>query len=204
MTGPTRSLTVALLCLAVGAMAGDLEPNAPPGPTMKSLNEIPPTWSQRLAADNGSTNPLTLGCGSSRFECIWWEGSPISLPSAVLDRETGLVWERSPEYPDEPWDLAVSLCHVLEKGDRLGWRLPTVEELASLIDPTQSAPALPDGHPFLNIHSGSQETYWTQTIHAGATGSWWFASFEDAELNVSSSGLRYVWCVRGGHGSNAY
>src|SRR5262245_21794109 len=68
--------------------------------------------------------------------------------AAVLDRETGLVWERSPAFGPTDWQLANLQCHSLgsprgsRPSTRMGWRLPSVEELASLVDPTQSNPTL--------------------------------------------------------------
>src|SRR5215813_4773335 len=50
--------------------------------------------------------------------------------AAVLDRETGLVWERSPAFVDATdWQLANVQCHSLGSGTRftstrMGWRLP--------------------------------------------------------------------------------
>ena len=46
-------------------------------------------------------------------------------------------------------------------GNRTGWRLLTVEELSSLIDPSQSAPALPTGHPFVNVPATKE--WWSST-----------------------------------------
>jgi hypothetical protein len=200
-----RSLFVVIFvaaCFPVVVSAGNLEPSAPPGPTMKSFNEIPPAWSLRLDSTNGSSLPSQLGCNSSRFKCIWYEGTPLTTPQAVLDMETGLVWERSPEYPNEPWELAVRYCHILEVGGRKGWRLPTVEELASLVDSSQSSPALPEGHPFYGLHFAPADTYWTQTRDVELNTSVWFVSLADGSVNAQTiSGLRYVWCVRGGHGT---
>ena len=44
----------------------------------------------------------------------------------------------------------------------MGWHLPTIEELSTLVDPTVPAPgsALPAGHPFTNIIASS---YWSTT-----------------------------------------
>ena len=39
-------------------------------------------------------------------------------------------------------------------GGRGGWRLPTVEELRSLIDLRRAIPALPSGHPFIKCAVG--------------------------------------------------
>jgi len=77
---------------------------------------------------------------------------------AVLDKETGLVWERSWDqasylelgkmpvlraYPKTPfWALGLpvaggfgmaSYCYQKQVGGRKGWRLPTIEVLLSLV-----------------------------------------------------------------------
>ena len=72
-------------------------------------------------------------------------------PQAVLDHETGLVWQRTPHEPREfEWHVARRLCRTENTGGRQGWRLPSVEELSSLLDlaPASSDPGLPSGHPF--------------------------------------------------------
>jgi hypothetical protein len=93
-------------------------------------------------------------------------------------------------------------------GDRFGWRLPTVEELASLVD--DSTPlfslALPDGHPFSNVQT---TLYWSATTFAPDTSKAWRVSFNqtgtpqvdrNAAVAKSSAGGGLVWCVRGGQG----
>lgn len=202
MTRIFFSVLIIALIATGPAVAGDLEPSDPPGPTMKSLNEVPPTWSRRLDSTNGSINVLFLGCGSSRFECIFSSGSLVPLPTAVLDNETGLVWDRSPSPDVWRWDSAVRRCHIREVGGRYGWRLPTVEELASLLDPSQTSPSLPEGHPFLNSHVGPNNTYWTQTTDSRYTTYAWFVEFDSGIVDADSKeGFRSSWCVRGGHGT---
>src|SRR5947208_11386244 len=77
--------------------------------------------------------------------------------AGVLDNETGLVWDRSPSLMKVVWDEAHDQCNGMALGGRKGWRLPTIQELASLVDPGQSDPALPGpsgaggGHPFINV-----------------------------------------------------
>jgi len=125
---------------------------------------------------------------------------------AVLDRETGLVWERSPVSAlGIGWFDAVSACESLIVVNRLGWRLPSVQELTSLVDPTQSNPALPPGNPFEGIASVFGNVFWTtNTVEADATaakavdfsaGS--ITQIGKIPLPLPRSGARFL-CVRGG------
>src|SRR4030095_1330601 len=89
---------------------------------------------------------------------------------AVLDRETGLVWERSPSTQTLAWPNARLFCAQKAVGGRGGWRLPAFNELASLVDPTVTNPGvlrLPAGHPFLNVQAAA---YWSATVFANQPG----------------------------------
>jgi hypothetical protein len=90
---------------------------------------------------------------------------------AVLDRETGVVWSRKTVAVTPFAGGIESACWGLVIGTRIGWRLPTVRELQSLVVlsvtlvPGQTL--LPVGHPFLvsptNSAGGSFE-YWANDI----------------------------------------
>jgi len=115
--------------------------------------------------------------------------------NAVLDRETGLVWERSPATTTNTWYNSLDACANLALGGRKGWRLPSVQELASLVDPSVTNPALPSGHPFLNVQSA---IYWAGAIRVAAAP--WVVNFSTGAVTFVSGtdGPHYAWCVRGG------
>ncbi|MCR4320424.1 MAG: DUF1566 domain-containing protein, partial [Candidatus Brocadiaceae bacterium] len=139
---------------------------------------VPPAWYQKLPA-------------SERFQLVLDN-------AAVLDKETGLVWEKSPDTTTRTWTSAIAYAYAKNVGNRKGWRLPTVEELASLVDPTQNNPALPSGHPFTNVQSLQ---YWSASTFAGNTSNAWYVHFLNGDaLNFNKLVGNYVWCVRGGHG----
>ena len=161
------AILTAMLIVPGMVKAGSLEPSAGPGPTMKTLDEIPPTWSQKLPA-------------AQRFVIVL-DGA------AVLDKETGLVWEKSPDTTERTWNNAVSYCYKKTVGGRKGWRLPTIEELASLIDTTQSNPALPNGHPFLNVQS---DYYWSSTACAFNTDYAWFMDLANGTWTIANKTIR--------------
>ena len=184
------ALSIVLTALLSGTgWGGDLDPIAPPGPTMKTLDQIPPTWSQILP-------------GSSRFVLV------LVGAAGVLDKETGLVWEQSPSNTTKTaWSVAVNGCVGMTKGNRMGWRLPTIEELSSLIDPTQSNPALPSDYPFSNVKWGTDpdpehEAYWSITSNAFNNDSAYTRPFHTSggSFAAQKSLTYYFWCVRGGHG----
>jgi len=192
---------VTMLYFPVTGTAGSLDPGTAPAPTMKTLDQIPPTWSLKLPANDGPDS-----CNSSRFKCVL-DGA------AVLDKETGLVWMKNPSSlglgESRTWSNAHGQCGNRITGNRMGWRLPTATELATLIDTSQTNPSLPAGHPFTVTPGGITSGFWTAT-----SGSYepllssmaFFVSFAGNGLvNIGDkTQYFYIWCVRGGQGYDAY
>jgi Protein of unknown function (DUF1566) len=129
--------------------------------------------------------------------------------AAVLDRETGLVWQRTPGF-EVSFGLVSSQCRNLNVGNRFGWRLPTQAELASLFDPSAtSAPGLPPGHPFLGLDA-AEEVFWTTTpsivnpTHFLTVAYGLFPPNNTFRVTMSTSSppesSNRGWCVRGGIG----
>lgn len=126
---------------------------------------------------------------------------------AVLDRETGLVWQRAPSPVGYAPTLAPGVfggiyaseaCLSATTGGRMGWRLPGVAEMLTLLDANQVRPVLPAGHPF----QGSFGTFWTSTRYYPDRYPLAYRSInmDGGSLGASDGGIfKYpVWCVRGG------
>ena len=121
---------------------------------------------------------------------------------AVLDKETQLVWQRTPSSGTGIWQGAINSCFQLQLGGRLGWRLPTVPEMLSLLraDALPSTPSLPAGHPFQNVQSG---LYWAANLPRNPSGQpvtlGYVVGFTSGPLFVTPlSDHRLRWCARGG------
>ena len=140
--------------------------------------------------------------------------------AAVLDQETGLVWERTPsatqhQWQDEQLATAHIVCATKSVGNRYGWRLPTIQELASLGDTVNTEPNLPTGHPFILDINQRIGTFWSATTAAtvpiNSPNHAWFLNFSPdpgslvlyAINNSDKTADRFVWCVRGGSGTDS-
>ena len=149
-----------------------------------------PSWHQQLRCDTDAH--------CSRFTVLdKFDGA------AVLDQETGLVWEQSPSTALVVWGRAQLRCTQLLTGGRGGWRLPTVQELGSLIDLSVPGLSLPAGHPFANIQPF---LYWSSTTTAVVPAGAWFVRFDnrtDYTNTLAQNATIQVWCVRGGRGAEA-
>jgi len=174
----TLGLIVVVIAVIASVRAGALTANGP--------YYAWPAWAQKLPA-------------ATRFVVMTnWNSE------AVLDRETGLVWERSPDLQVRTWKSAYFHCRTRMVDSRLGWRLPTVEELASLIDPSQPSDALPAGHPFTQVSSAGTWSSTTRDPFSNTTAD--VVEFSGTSFLViqhfQGSSLQ-AWCVRGGQGSDA-
>jgi hypothetical protein len=178
-----RKLTVGLLALcALALLSGPAQAQT----TAAGPYYATPSWDQKLQCDTQATCPRFIVLSN-------WNSD------AVLDRETGLVWEKSPDGTHtQAWDTGAAAFVCAEKtvGGRRGWRLPSINELMSLVDPSASNPSLPAGHPFTNVQSSA---YWSATTNAVSPSLAWVVSLSNgAVANFSKAAFHYLWCVRGG------
>jgi Protein of unknown function (DUF1566) len=95
---------------------------------------------------------------------------------AVLDKNTGLVWEQAPEATTLEWSNAKSECLRKNVGGTVGWRLPSVVELKSVQDPS-----LPVPYVSASVFTGILPlvTYWSATTVAEAPDTAWMVASGD-------------------------
>jgi hypothetical protein len=102
------------------------------------------------------------------------------------------------------WNGARFTCINKNVGGQKGWRLPSIPELASLIDPSAAppGPTLPSGHPFSDVQPAG---YWSATTSAEDRSDAWFVYFGIGFVdNDSKTHTGHTWCVRGGMHADAY
>jgi hypothetical protein len=81
----------------------------------------------------------------------------------ITDRLTGLMWVQDALVTEgaADWFTALDICNNLEFAGYDDWRLPNIVEMSSLFDYGVCCPALPEGHPFLNISISGN--FWSST-----------------------------------------
>jgi hypothetical protein len=110
---------------------------------------------------------------------------------AVLDRETGLVWQRAINPFFLPQFNASVNCNALRVDGRMGWRLPTIQELLSLVDASANSTALPAGHPFQGL-SEANMALWTISRLWFQANAGWAVVLNAAGQNPAPSPPTYV------------
>ena len=116
----------------------------------------------------------------------------------VIDNLTGLMWAKDANISggSPQWAYAVDYCDSLSLGGHDDWRLPTVKEMVSLCDFGRFDPALPPGHPFINVRS---TFYWTSTTHAADTNKAHAVYLGNGESTTIEKTRNWsMWPVRGG------
>jgi uncharacterized protein DUF1566 len=119
---------------------------------------------------------------------------------AVLDIDTGLIWERNPSSSETAWANASLRCALTSTGGRLGWRLPSFFELMTLVEPAPRAaarkPSLPTGHPFRGVKA---DPYWTTSSQDIEPANAYIVDFLRGDVAVQRKNRSHAWwCVRGG------
>ncbi len=103
------------------------------------------------------------------------------------DPNTSLVWEKQEINKIMSWKEALEYAKDLGNG----WRLPTVQELFSLVNFTKINPAC----KITNAHSA---IYWSSTPYTNNTCHAWYVDFYGGGVGSGNKGNNYyVRCVKG-------
>jgi hypothetical protein len=152
-------------------------------------------------------DPVVTAIFGTAYNTPAWTGVRFTDngDGTVTDSLTALIWLKNANcFGARLWATALSDANALASGScglsdgsvAGAWRLPNGNELHSLIDPTQSNPALPAGHPFTGVQS---DNYWTSTtVDYHTSGAVVVALPTGALVGAEKAGAIYVWPVRGG------
>ena len=107
------------------------------------------------------------------------------------------MWQKGSSSSDHTWDEALSYCERMNLGGYTDWRLPTVNELRSIMDFSRRNPAI--NATYFPVGSGNY--YWSSTTYASTTGNAWGIGVR-ATATINSIGKTsygyYVRAVRQG------
>jgi len=118
----------------------------------------------------------------------------------VADALTGLTWVRDANAPGFPlsWQEGHDFIGAMNRRGHAGhddWRMPDRRELFSLVCFDRANPALPAGHPFVNVFGG---WYWTSTPSAMHPAQVWHVQLSGGRMFWGTrTGYEMVWPVRG-------
>jgi len=109
----------------------------------------------------------------------------------------------------DTWLLARDGCLKKTVGGTKGWRLPSIPELASLIDPSVAfpGPTLTPGHPFSTVTSAN---FWSAATSASNTSTFGTSNilvvnFQEGSVETIGKGsTAQAWCVRGPMSESLY
>ena len=113
----------------------------------------------------------------------------------VRDNNTGWEWQQMPSAETLNWENAQNYCQTF--GGYNDWRLPTSQELLTIVDSSRTAPAF-DTFYFPNIPASDSVYFWTSTGCGGNTALSLHAY--DGKISVfdfTKDSLLNVMCVRG-------
>jgi hypothetical protein len=111
---------------------------------------------------------------------------------SVYDTKTKLTWQQTVSSTTYTWADAQAHCAGVGASlGGMGWRLPTLKELQTLVDYSQATGAMIDPTAF---PSAPSSVFWSGSSVAGSPSLAWLVSFYGGYSN--SFGITYAFDVR--------
>jgi len=167
----------------------------------------------------GQVASYVTGDDYSALQGAAWPGTRFTDNSdgTVTDHLTGLVWLQNANcFSATDWATALSTANGLASGtcgltdgSTAGqWRLPNINELESLVDVSQSNPAVAAANHFSSIKT--DHAYWSSTTYTALTSNAMAIRFTDGRWingvdtgdgsfnNAKTTSTNYMWAVKSG------
>ena len=118
----------------------------------------------------------------------------VSNQNVVIDKNTGLIWQQSIPKEKYKWEDAVDYCKNLTYAGYSDWRLPTPQELLTIVDNSKHDPAINTTY-FPNTPSSS---FFVQSNGPDTSENAWRVHFSYGDVYDDRfvGHYRYVRCVR--------
>lgn len=117
----------------------------------------------------------------------------INKNGTVTDTVTQFMWQQVDDGIERNWAQATSYCENLNLGEHGGWRLPTTEQLKTIIDTTRENPSI-DTTYFPNAKSAC---YWSCAMDGKVRSNAWVIDFHNGYMTSDfKTNKYYVRCVR--------
>ncbi|HIJ81478.1 MAG TPA: VWA domain-containing protein [Desulfuromonadales bacterium] len=201
----TIMVALAVICGAHGAPYGGLSSWLSGAEAQAATIQLPQTG-QTSCYDAAGVTIACAGTGQDgeiRAGAAWLNPRfTANTNQTVTDNLTGLVWSKdaNPAGTAKTWQQALDYIKTLNSQKYLGysdWRLPNINEIASLVNKQQSNQAT-----WLNtqIYSNVQANfYWSSNTLANTTNIAWNVNLEVGYVYFNYKTVEgYAWPVRGG------
>ena len=128
-----------------------------------------------------------------------------STRNCITDRLTGLTWVKTPDSVSRDWQGALTFANTTSYCGLDGWRLPNLNELASLVHWGVGDSSLNDVNTYLSLQgfSGTYSDYWTSTSYASDPTKAWAMQMQGSGVlypkpkTNDATAIARAWLVRG-------
>jgi hypothetical protein len=132
---------------------------------LKAENEILKTKGEEVEQIKAESEPL-----KAEMETLFQPDGKVSGMfiihdnGTVTDTRTGLMWKQDDEVTQLPWIDAIAYARTVNFAGYTDWRVPTIDELASIIDESYKPTIDP-----VAFYSRAVPAYWSSTVNNDVT-----------------------------------